>query len=91
MKYDNIIKLYEDNPVNTETLKTLYQYIHFKKAESKNYDWICYNNRSKDILGYIKYYDKWNENVFTQANTGVIFSTGCLKDISEFMKTLNEY
>ena len=74
-------------------MKTKYKYIHFVETEelvTNKKVWECRNNRTKDILSDILYYKPWKEYCFAPREQGVIFNSGCLVDIADFIKQLNE-
>jgi hypothetical protein len=74
-------------------MKTRYRYIHFVETEelvNNKKVWNCLNNKSKDILAKIFYYSPWKEYCCTQADSGIVFNDGCLADIIDFIRQLNE-
>jgi hypothetical protein len=74
-------------------MKTRYKYIHFEKTEEIVHServWNCCNNRSGKILAKVFYYKPWKEYCFTQAEQDVVFNDGCLLDMVDFIRQLNE-
>lgn len=80
-------------------MKTEYKYIKFvigiAEYEQENggtskpiYE--CRNKKTDDILAYIEYYKPWKQYCFTQADSNIIFSEGCLADIIDFIKQLKQ-
>jgi len=75
-------------------MKTKYQYIHFVQIPNPNRKtsiWKCLNNRSLTVLGTIKWDTGWRQYVYeTPVGMGdrYFFSSGCLDDISDFIKQL---
>jgi len=39
-----------------------------------------------DLLGYVKWYAPWRKYCFFANNTDLIFDSGCLTDISDFIE-----
>lgn len=69
-------------------MKTRYKYIQFAMNEGIN-AWCCRNNKSGDVLGWVEYYKRWKQWIFS-AEPGTVFSIDCLADIQEFMKGLEK-
>ena len=67
-------------------MKTKYKFIHFKQLE--NSLWACNNNKSLDTLGYVEYYPRWKQYVFSTLSPDVVFNVSCLNDIADFIKQL---
>lgn len=69
-------------------MKTKYKYIYFAK-EQPEADWVCYNNHSQAILGFIQWYPKWKQYVI-EFTEDIIFNDACLTDIAHFLRQLNQ-
>ncbi len=71
-------------------MKTKYKHIHFEQIEDyyKKARWSCRNNRSGDEVGSVFWYEPWRRYCFSQADEGILFDTGCLQDIINFMEQL---
>ena len=68
-----------------------YKFIHFEKRTGTRAGkefYVCCNNKSGDVLGFVKYYNPWKQWVFSQGVQDVVFSKDCLKDIIDFMEGL---
>lgn len=70
-----------------DKMKTKYKFIHFEKDLAGN--WVCKNNKSKDILAYLEYDWQWKQWVSRMKNDCIIFSAGCHEDMAHFLKQLN--
>ena len=79
--------------------KTKYKYIFFEQSSLEVYSkakektvqaWTCRNIKSNAILGYTYYYHPWEQWVFSQADSSIVFSQDCLLDIADFLKQLNK-
>ena len=73
-------------------MKLKYKYIHFEETSEivgGKVVWVCKDNKRNDILSKIFYYKLWREYCFTQEQQDVIFDDGCLADIIDFIKQLN--
>ena len=70
-------------------MKTEYKYISFKliATKPKTTVWQCYNNKSGNRLGVIKWYPGWRQYIF-EVTARAIYSIDCLKDIEDFIKEL---
>lgn len=72
-------------------ITTNYKYIRFKLSEQKPktlvYDIL--NNKSDDLLGQVKWYANWRQYIF-YPESGCIFSVGCLVDVIDFTKKVQE-
>lgn len=66
-------------------MKTKYKYIRFELF----YDgfWNIWNNRSKDLLGDLRFYDNWKEWEL-RLERGVAFTKECLLDVVDFINQL---
>jgi hypothetical protein len=80
-------------------MKTEFKYIAFKILEEKPKTkvWLCYNKKSSANLGVIKWYTPWRQYCFCPKYNDsfisthyTVYSAGCLNDISEFIKSLND-
>lgn len=73
-------------------LKTKYKFVYFEEMEwlntgkTKHYD--CKNIKSNYSLGMVEWERGWRQYVFSPNGSDVIFSTGCLLDIIDFIKQL---
>ena len=70
-----------------------YKYIHFVVVEEKPKTkvWSCRNNHSATELGRVAYYGPWRQYCFLPSEFEMlVFSAGCLDDISDFVKRLND-
>ena len=57
-------------------------------GKTKGFDVV--NKRSGFILGYIDWYGAWRQYCFTiHRNEEVIFNSGCLEYITDFLKEIN--
>ena len=72
-------------------ITTHYKYIRFQLSEQKPktlvYDIL--NNNSDDLLGQVKWYANWRQYIFFP-ESGCIFSVGCLDDIIDFTRKVQE-
>lgn len=72
-------------------ITTNYKYIEFKLVEQKPktlvYDIL--NSNSDDKIGTVKWYAQWRQYIFFPANN-CIFSCGCLEDIIDFTKKVQD-
>lgn len=73
-------------------MKTEYQYIKFVEAprlpvDRKTSVWSVMNIRHNDQIGIIQWDGGWRQYVFT-AFPSTIWSSGCLKDVQEFIEAL---
>jgi hypothetical protein len=68
-----------------ETMKTRYKFIHFN--ENGRGQWLCYNNRTGDVLGIVRQ-GAWKKLMF-QPQSFTEFSQDCHLDIAHFMGQLN--
>lgn len=68
-------------------MKTKYKYVEF--AKDFRGDWLCFNRKSEDELGWIEYRTGWRQFVIN-TSPDIIFSAGCLDDISHFLGQLNK-
>lgn len=83
-----------DRPFNQHTYiffqhTWIYEYVFFAliKEKPKTSVWGCYNKRSGDILGEVKWYAPWRQYCFfPTARYTTIFNAGCMKDIVEFIE-----
>ena len=70
-------------------MKTRYKFIHFNPvAGGYGKDWVCRNNKTDDLLGYIEFYERWKQFVISFIDN-TIFNNQCLRDIAEFLDQLN--
>ena len=78
------------NTVGVE-MKTQYKYIYFHKIgdKPKTSVWSCYNNRNGDKLGEVKWYPGWRQYCYFPTVMAV-YSGGCLEDIQDFIRQLEE-
>ena len=66
-------------------MKTRYKHFRFFDWKSS---WVCLTN-SEVILGYVYYYEEWNQYVFEPATSyTTVHSAGCLRDIADFLEQL---
>lgn len=67
-------------------MKMKYQYIYFDLVEElpKTKRWWCRNNKTKSILGVVKWYSGWRQYCFFP-EYGCVFNESCLDDISHFL------
>jgi len=74
-------------------VKTLYEYIQFdlvrQDDKKKTQTYYVRNIKSQFILGCVKWYGPWRRYCFF-TNDNIIFSEGCLNDISNFINQLME-
>ena len=74
-------------------MKTKYKYIYFENKSSiyrkrKTQIWWCRNNRSRSVLGIVKWYSQWRQYCFFP-DPHTVFNTICCEDIINFIKQLN--
>lgn len=76
----------DDGPVG---MKTRYKYIHFVEIPTsrKTSVWSCYNNRSGDELGQVRWYSRWRQYCYFPVAQAV-YNVGCLNDIVHFITQL---
>lgn len=70
-------------------MKTRYKYIEFVEEHvgGKTRKFFCRNHETGAYIGEIAWAGNWRKYVFFTAN-GVMFDSGCLDDISDFLKKL---
>ena len=68
-------------------MKERYKYIHFEWIEDKPNPsvWECRNNRSKEVLGWVEWYNAWRCYCFCPGTVYMVFSADCLADIIDFI------
>lgn len=73
------------------TIITKYFYISFILVESttKTNIYKCCNNKTGDTLGHVKWHGPWRQYCF-MPYVASVYSSGCLKDIREFIGGLME-
>lgn len=80
-------------------MKIKYKYIRFEKDEKysnnhKTEKYYCVNNSGDYYLGFVKWYPQWRQYCFYIQKDWIIscamFSSGCLDDISDFLKQINQ-
>lgn len=67
-------------------MKMRYKFIHFEKKN--NTKWLCRNNKSSGILGYVEFYPSWQQWLFIVSDKLHLFSADCLRDIVHFIGQL---
>ena len=69
--------------------KTEYEYLIFTQLPSKGITsrWDCRNKKSNTILGQVTWYSSWRQYCYFPT-VQAVYSTGCLNDISQFIKQL---
>jgi len=72
-------------------MKTEYEYLEFKQlpSEGKTEKWICLNKHHRNGIGMVQWYGPWRQYCFLCPGE-IVFSAGCLEDISDFIKQLKE-
>lgn len=70
-------------------MKDKYKYIAFEEIVSigKTKKFGCYNISDRVLLGEVKWYSSWRQYCFFP-NAGLVFSKGCLDDISHFLNLI---
>ena len=70
-------------------MKTEYQYIHFVvvKVLPKTSVWNCYNTKSGDMLGVVKWHPSWRQYCFFPV-VDTLFNVGCMNDVIHFITQL---
>lgn len=70
-------------------IATDFEFIRFEQVgdTGKTTVWRCVNKRYDTILGAIRWFGSWRQYVFLPA-INTFFSSGCLKDIQEFINQL---
>lgn len=75
-------------------IETEFQFIRFAKfapdPKKKTDTWACIKRYPDTHLGVVKWYGPWRQYCFFVGASPheFIFSVGCLRDISEFIKSL---
>ena len=71
-------------------MKTEYEYILMSRLPQKGTTavWQVENKSHGYRLGDIKWYGPFRQYAFFPAGGGLVFSIGCMADISEFIKAL---
>ncbi len=71
-------------------MKTEFPYITFSRLPQKGIteNWQCENKKSGVVLGRVAWYGPWRNYCFFPAGGGLVFSTGCMGDISTFINQL---
>lgn len=68
------------------------KFLEFVKLRKHRIEFEVLNRKTKDVLGYIFFYRLWKKWVFEVAYDEIVFDAQCLKDITEFLKKVeNEY
>lgn len=72
---------------------TVLEYITIAWASTtpsgKTQKYVVTNNKSEDVLGFIKWHGPWRQYVFSPVPR-TLFSSGCLADIEAFLDEANE-
>lgn len=68
-----------------------YKYIYFVKVEDKPKTsvWHCRNQKSKRIVGVVKWYGPWRQYCFFPEGD-VVFNVDCLANINHFIGQLTD-
>lgn len=61
--------------------------LHEKRAKTNTY--FVMNIKSENILGYVRWYGAWRQYIFEPCEE-TLYNTGCLSDISIWLKRLNK-
>lgn len=72
-------------------MKTQYKFIYFLKTYDlpKTSVWHLRSRKSDDLLGEVKWYGPWRQYCYFAMNEAV-YSVGCLEDINDFIRQLEE-
>lgn len=72
-------------------MKRDYEYIKLREVatKKKTREFACRNIKSNDLLGIVKWYSGWRRYCYFPTCKAV-YSAGCLKDITDFIKQLME-
>ena len=73
-------------------MKDQYQFIHFEQQffpGRATTVWICRNNKSNISLGIVAWNGGWRQYCFYPERE-MVFSSGCLADIQDFIRQLKE-
>ena len=67
-----------------------YKYLRFEELEAKpkTKRFAVRNKTSDFILGYVKWHGPWRRYCFFTIDVFLIFDTGCLADITDFINKL---
>jgi hypothetical protein len=71
-------------------MKTEYQYLVFTKADKqpgKTEVWECRSKNGGTILGIVKWFCGWRQYCYFD-ECAAVYSTGCLRDVADFMQQL---
>jgi hypothetical protein len=73
-----------------EGVKTVYEYIEFEVMAEKPRTtvWVCLNRHHGEVLGQVYWHGPWRQYCFFPGEA--VFSGGCLADIADFLKQVNE-
>ena len=74
-------------------MKAKYKYIEFvQDGEFQNRpQYNCLNIKDTQVLGMVCYYVPWKQFIITpDPYPGIVFSSDCLDDISDFLNQLNK-
>ncbi len=70
-------------------MKTRFRYINFKEHPTdEGMIYLCFNNKNDAVLGMVEWYAPWRTYVFSARSRDMVFNSGCLNDISEFMNSI---
>jgi hypothetical protein len=75
-----------------DKMKTEYKYFYFEKeinTKKKTDTWRCINKFQGVVLGVVKWNAPWRQYCFFISDGLLIFSSGFLKDISDFLDHVN--
>ena len=75
-------------------MKTEYKYFYFELVrpidlKKKTQTWFCISKNDKYMLGVVKWFPNWRQYCFFPEDE-TVFSIGCLNDMIDFTKQLNE-
>lgn len=80
-----------EKPESVTELPFMAKYIHFIRVEDKPKTsvWSVRNNSGRYQIGIVAWNPGWRQDRFTP-DEGMVFSRGCLNDISEFIRSVME-
>lgn len=68
-------------------MKTRYKFIHFEQHDLAPEDWVCLNNKSGSVLGFVTRYSLWKQWVFVP-QADIVLSGSCMLDVIDFLRQL---
>jgi hypothetical protein len=61
----------------------------YLRVEDMGIEWAVWDNNG-DLLGSVQWYPRWRRHILCGVNRDGVFSWDCLRDLSVWMKTLDD-